>query len=172
MDKALSEAVTSLDEDEAHHGKAYWHARRAQAVTLAMAGLPYDKIGEELGVSPQQAWRLVSRTISETRNYAVDEMRQVENARLDRATTAIWNKVLDGDLKAIDAYLRIADRRARLNGLDAPTKVQLSVSIKAEMEEKLAELQTIIDAEVIEDEDIVEREERQAVEAYLEVMEA
>src|SRR5699024_12883913 len=91
-----------------------------------MAGLSYEKIGDELGISASAAWNLVNRTISETRNYAVDQLRQVENARLDRATTAIWNKVLEGDLKAVDSYLKIADRRGKANGLAAPTKVAMA----------------------------------------------
>lgn len=132
-----------------------------------MAGLPYEKIGEELEISASAAWNLVNRTISETRNFAVDQLRLVENARLDRATTAIWNKVLEGDLKAIDSYLKIADRRARMNGLDAPTKVQMSVSVKQEMEQKLAELQQVIQGEVVTDDDVVEREERQAIGPYV-----
>lgn len=150
------------------HGKVYRHARRAEAVTLAMAGLTYEQIGEQLDISASAAWSLVQRTIAETRNYAVDHLRSLENARLDRATTAIWNKVLDGDLKAVDAYLRIADRRAKLNGLDAPTKVQMAVSVRQEMEDKLSELVNVIEAEVISDEDVVEAEERLALGQYAE----
>ena len=137
-----------------------------------MAGLSYEKIGDELGISASAAWNLVNRTISETRNYAVDQLRQVENARLDRATTAIWNKVLEGDLKAVDSYLKIADRRAKLNGLDAPTKVQMSVSVKQEMEAKLSELQDVIDADVIHEEDVVSEEEQMALETYRNMSEA
>lgn len=155
-------------EQEPQSGKVYRHARRAQAVTLAMAGLSYEAIGEELGISTSAAWNLVQRTISETRNYAVDHLRLLENARLDRALTAIWNKVLEGDDKALNSFLRISERRARLNGLDAPTKVQMSVSVRQEMEERLAELQQVIDAEVVEEEDIVALEERRAYEEEVE----
>ena len=149
-------------ENDPQHGKAYRHARRAEAVTLAMAGLTYEKIGEELGISTSAAWHLVNRTIAETRNYAVDHLRLLENARLDRALTAIWNKVLEGDPAAVSSFLRISERRAKLNGLDAPTKVQMSVSVRQEMEERLAELQQVIDAEVVDEEDIVEAEENRA----------
>ena len=166
VSEAVSEALVQLDEDAPTHGKVYRHARRAEAVTLAMAGLSYEKIGEELGISTSAAHALVTRTIAETRNYAVDHLRELENARLDRMTTAIWNKVIEGDLKAVDSYLRIAERRAKLNGLDAPTRVQMAVSVRVEMEEKLRELQEVIDAEVVSEDDVVEAEERQAVERY------
>lgn len=151
---------------DATHGKAYRHARRAEAVTLAMAGLTYEQIGDKLGISTSAAWSLVNRTINETRNYAVDQLRLLENARLDRAQAAIWNDVLEGNLKAIDAYLKISDRRSKLNGLDAPTKVQMSVSVRQEMEEKLSELQKVIEGEVVDHADVVAEEEAAALEPY------
>lgn len=163
--ETVSLALESVEEPLTH-GKVYRHARRAEAVTLAMAGLSYEKIGEELGITPKSAWNLVNRTIEETRNYAVDELRLLENARLDRMTTAIWNKVLEGDLNAVNAYLRISERRAKLNGLDAPTKVQMAMSVRVEMEEKLRELQEVIDAEVVSEEDVVAAEEQLAIGQY------
>lgn len=53
----------------------------------------------------------------------VGEQRQVELQRLDVALQAVWEKVLAGDLFAIDRYLKIAERRSKLLGLDAPTKL-------------------------------------------------
>ena len=46
--------------------------------------------------------------------------------------------MLNGEDKAIDTFLRISQRRARLNGLDAPQKLDLNLSIRQEMEELLA----------------------------------
>lgn len=111
---------------------------------MALAGLTYEQIGEHLGVSASRASQLVNNTLEQTRNYAADQLRELENARLDRAQAAIWTDVIEGDLKAISTYLRIAERRAKLNGLDAPAKVQMAVSIRQEMESALESLQEVI----------------------------
>ena len=42
----------------------------------------------------------------------------MEDQRLDVALQVIWPKVLEGDLAAIDRFLAIATRRAKLWGLD------------------------------------------------------
>jgi hypothetical protein len=49
---------------------------------------------------------------------STDDFRKLQNERLDKALAAVWPAVLAGDSKAIDAFLRIEDRRSRLLGLD------------------------------------------------------
>lgn len=138
-------------------------ARRTEAMNLRLAGFSYEAIAERLGVSESAVHGLIGRTLEKAVNYSVEQLREVENARLDRAQAAIWTKVLNGDEKAIDSFLRISQRRARLNGLDAPQQVNLSVSVKNEMEQALGELrsvmmQNVIDAEVIEDDEDDDRD--------------
>jgi len=87
---------------------------------------------------------MIHRTLDMAEQRGVDELRSVENARLDRAQAAIWTAVLQGDLKAIDTFLKISARRARLNGLDAPTQINLKVSVRAEMEAALNELEQVV----------------------------
>ncbi|MFE2584014.1 hypothetical protein [Streptomyces sp. NPDC059378] len=56
----------------------------------------------------------------------VDELRAVDNLRLDRLFFIAYRQaVKDGNLNAIDRALRILERRARLNHLDkeAPAKI-------------------------------------------------
>lgn len=67
--------------------------------------------------------------------------RQQENERLDALLEAAWpratqpspvfdkeGEVIDHalDMRAVDTVLRLIDRRAKLNGLDMPTKAELS----------------------------------------------
>jgi hypothetical protein len=82
---------------------------------------------------------------------AAEELRAIENERLDVAEAAIWEAVKDGDLKAIAMFLRISARRSRMNGMDAPVRVDMSIGIRAEMEAKLAELRDVVLGEVIGD---------------------
>jgi|GEM_PF-1552761 len=46
------------------------------------------------------------------------EVRVLEAERLDAAASAIWPKVMDGDLRAQDTWLRNRSRNATLLGLD------------------------------------------------------
>ncbi|MEY2226870.1 hypothetical protein [Streptomyces sp. BF23-19] len=60
-------------------------------------------------------------------NDDVDEMRALEADRLDRLFFVAYKKaVRDQDLAAIDRTLRIMERRARLLGLDMPTKTEVA----------------------------------------------
>ena len=49
-----------------------------------------------------------------------------ELARLSAAEEAIWPKIIAGDLLAIDRLLRIMERRAKLLGLDAPKRIDIT----------------------------------------------
>ena len=124
-------------------------ARRAEALAYKLAGLPNAQIAERMGVSESGVIDLINRTLERATNKAAEEMRDIENARLDRAQAAIWTKVLAGDTKAVDTFLRISQRRARLNGLDAPTSINLSVSVRQEMEAALATLENVVLGQVI-----------------------
>jgi len=77
--------------------------------------------------------------------WSAAELRRVKNARLDRAQAAIWVKVIGGgELNAVHAFLRIPERWARLNGLDAPTTVSLDRGVRIELEAALTELETLL----------------------------
>jgi hypothetical protein len=53
-------------------------------------------------------------------------VRELELTRLDAMLLPLWRRVQAGEEKAIDRALRIMERRARLLGLDAPTRGELS----------------------------------------------
>lgn len=125
--------------------------RRLEAMSLRQAGLTWDQIGERLGIARDSARELVYRNLERADNREVDAQRAIENARLDRAQAAIWTRVLNGEDKAIDTFLRISQRRARLNGLDAPQKLDLNLSIRQEMEEALHNLERVVLGEVIQE---------------------
>lgn len=132
-------------------------ARRVEAMSLMIAGLTPEQIGQRMGISASGVKALVSRTLERATNRNVDALREIENQRLDRAQAAIWTKVLEGDLKAIDTFLRISTRRAKINGIDAPTNINLNIGIKQEMEAALDELHQVVMGEVLVDDDPDER---------------
>lgn len=130
--------------------------RRAEALSLRLAGFTYAQIAERLKINESSAHELVNRRIVDV-DENIEQLRAIENARLDKAQSAIWNKVLGGDEKAIDAFLRISQRRSRLNGMDAPQKVELGVRVRTEMEQALGELRQIV-MEQIEDADVIDED--------------
>lgn len=50
----------------------------------------------------------------------------IECRRLDALIEALWSKAVDGDEGAVATMLRVMERRARMLGLDAPTKHELT----------------------------------------------
>jgi hypothetical protein len=94
-----------------------------------MGGKTYDTIADELGVSKQRAYQLVTEGLTEIKTETHVEaarLKEVELARLDRLQVAIWEAVIKGDVQAIDRYLKIMKRRAELLGLDAPVKADVT----------------------------------------------
>ena len=108
-----------------------------KAYELRIAGLSYRKIGEALGIHHVSAFNYVKETLAILRAECKDlaeTYRDMELERLDQVQAAIYGKVLKGDVAAIDRLLKIQERRARLLGLDSPTKVEsketLDITIK------------------------------------------
>lgn len=105
-------------------------AKRRQALDLRMAGVPYDRIATELGyANKQNARRVVLQALAENEAESVKELRTIEGATLDRAQRAIWPAVIAGDIEAVRALVRISAQRARLFGLYAPTKIEVSEDV-------------------------------------------
>jgi DNA-binding CsgD family transcriptional regulator len=146
-----AEASDDLDLARKRREASAASARRVEALTLRLAGLSYEQIAERLHISREGAQDMVNRSLARAENLAAEEMRELEGSRLDRAQAAIWTQVLEGDVKAVQAFLQISARRARLFGLDAPTKLNISVSVRAEMEQALNALEQVVLGEVIHD---------------------
>lgn len=114
--------------------RAVTAARRAQAIQLRMSGVDWDTIAGRLGYAGKAAaCKDVSRALEATRQAsddAAEDLRLVESARLDRLQAAVWAQALHGDVKAVDAVLRVMERRARLLGLDAPAKIDQRSTVR------------------------------------------
>lgn len=99
---------------------------RRKAVQLRKAGFTYQEIADQIGMTRGNAYKLVAEAMQEFKTESAEEaqeVKRVELARLDHATRAIWSQVANGNHGAIDRLLRIMDRRAKLLGLDAPSKL-------------------------------------------------
>lgn len=139
--------------------------RDAEAARLRMLGVPLREISARLGFkTPSAAWKAIRRAIDAAPAEAGAALRQLEVEKLDGLERLMWatigkkrhlaqngKVVLDPETSepvtddtpvfhATDKLLRIADRRAKLLGLDAPTRV--STRNDSEMD---AEIQSLLD---------------------------
>ena len=96
--------------------------KRARAVELAAEGMSYGEIAQAVGYSHRgSAHRAVFKAITEREVENVDLLRVMEMDRLDVLLRALWPRVEDGDLAAINTAIRITETRIRLLGLDRRT---------------------------------------------------
>ncbi|HKJ76511.1 MAG TPA: hypothetical protein VKA64_04830, partial [Gammaproteobacteria bacterium] len=71
----------------------------------------------------------VSRALAEINAKTAEdaeEVKRLELERLDRMLLSLWPKVTNGDPQAVEKALKVSERRARLLGIDAPTRGELS----------------------------------------------
>ena len=109
--------------------------RQAKALELRSRGLSYRQIAQELGYSgPAGAYKAVGTGLDKTLREHSEDVRQLELERLDAMLDGVYGKATSGDDKAIHVALRIMERRAKLLGLDAPTK---GIMLTAEIENLL-----------------------------------
>jgi len=156
---AAAEVSAALDQSGRTSGaphntpaaKEISRARRVEALSMRLAGLPIGTIAERLGISESRVTSLIDNLLTTAENRTVAHMRALENARVDRAQAAIWARVLEGDIKAVSEFRRLSEHRAKMNGLNVPQQVDLSVSVRREMQTALAELDHMLEAEVIEE---------------------
>ncbi len=87
---------------------------------LRIGGATYREIGEALGASRHGAHELVKKELQRLRRDALeaaDDLRAIEVARLESLHLALWPQRTSP--RVADTIIRLAERRARLLGLDA-----------------------------------------------------
>jgi len=101
--------------------------RKKEALELRIAGVSYDAIATKLGYKSRSgAFEAVKTALVQTLIEPAEELRNIEVLRLDKALKAIWSQVLGGNLPAVDRYIKVAQRRADLLGLDAPKRTDVT----------------------------------------------
>lgn len=118
--------------------------REQEILKLRRGGLTFDLIGQRVGLTTAGAHDAYQRALTRILAEDVEAIRRLETERLDLAQSAIWGKVLQGDNPSIANLLRIMERRAKLLGLDQPTRIQAEVitydgnTVRSELERILA----------------------------------
>jgi hypothetical protein len=150
-------------------------AKDQEAATMRSRAMTYQSIGDHFGVTRQAAFAMVQRAIADIPKEGAEEVVRLEIEKLDfleRKLYEIMTKehvafgasgkvvTLDGVpveddspvMKAIDGLLKVADRRAKLLGLNAPTKHEVITldSVQAEIRRLEAQLGEIDELDAIE----------------------
>lgn len=118
--------------------------KQRRAVELRTTGMSFDRIAEELHYrdrsSAHKAYLAGLAQLPALEDRTT--MLQVETARLDALQAAVWSMAMAGESEAVRDVLAIMSRRARLLGLDAPTKTEHKVTseLDAEIEGMLADM--------------------------------
>lgn len=100
--------------------------KERQCLELRKAGATFEQIAKEVGYKfPSGAEKAIRRALKKTIQQPADDLRKLMILRLDRMLLAIWPSIQTGDTKAILAALKIEERRARLLGLDSPSRVEV-----------------------------------------------
>ncbi|MFB6568378.1 hypothetical protein [Streptomyces noursei] len=109
--------------------QAFTAERRAKAIKMKIDGASYSEIAAALGYASRSAAHMdVKRSLEKhviEEGLAIEAWRELELARLDTLQQAIWDKAMSGDPRAIEAALKILDRRAKLLGLDSAIKLEV-----------------------------------------------
>ena len=103
--------------------------RRIKSLELRKNGATYRQIGVALGVSYETAHRDVMRELAALAAQAhghAEDLRALETERLDMVLLSLAKSVRDGNLGAIDRWVRVSESRRKLLGLDLPVKQEVT----------------------------------------------
>lgn len=112
-----------LKHQAAHPVDAAVELKKSNALRLRIRGLSYGRIAEDIGVSKSMAHAYVVEALDELRALnaeSASQLRELELSRLDVQREKLWDgeSALEPDVN--NSLIRIAERRARLAGLDVP----------------------------------------------------
>ena len=103
--------------------------REYEVLKYRRGGMTFDQIAQRVGYkNASGAKAAYKRAMIRTLQPVADELRDTQIDRLETALLAIWNKVLKGDLRAIDRLIAISRRESELLGMDAPKQAQVEVT--------------------------------------------
>lgn len=112
-------------------------SRQVEALRLRASGMNYEEIGKAMGIPKGSAYRHVMKALASLRENVkeeADQVRVLELQRLDGLFKRAFEAVDSGDIRAIDQAIRCMDRRAKLMGLDAATRQEISACLTSSAE--------------------------------------
>ena len=110
--------------DTKANSEAELFERRAKEFELRKAGASLKQIADRFGVSMVTVHKDIEWCFQQLLPAEdIAEMRAMEVARIDTLRLGLWRQASTGDIAAIDCWIRLSARMAKLVGLDAPVKL-------------------------------------------------
>lgn len=103
--------------------------RQLQALQLRQDGYTYQQIGDELGITKEAAWMLVDKALKNYREAVKESTRELVEitlAQLDGLLHTYIPLTKTGDDKAAGVVLKTISEKAKLVGMYAPSKTELT----------------------------------------------
>ena len=99
-----------------------------KALSLWIKGATFEQIAAAgFGISNANgAWRAVHRALARIPKEDADQAREAQLARLQALRLLLWNHAGADPIKAAEALIKLEARKARLLGLEMPTKVAIT----------------------------------------------
>lgn len=97
--------------------------QREKVLALRITGKSMREIGAEMKISGTRVYQIIVAAIDELRannTESAEHVRRLELERLDAMTVQLWGQ--RDNARSADTLLRIMERRAKLLGIDSPTK--------------------------------------------------
>lgn len=101
--------------------------RLKKMVLLRKVGMTLQAIADQCGVNKSTVSRELDKAYKELYHEDANQHVQLELARLEELQRAIYPAALKGDVKAVNASVRVSESKRKLLGIDKPTKLELGL---------------------------------------------
>lgn len=115
--------------------KAMISAKRNREIyELRLKGWAPHEIADKFNLDPSRISQIITAVLDEQQQYNKElgkRLLEMELDRLDKLALALHTQAMqDGDPRAIDSYLKIMERRAKMVGLDIGKEENTEQSLK------------------------------------------
>jgi hypothetical protein len=133
----VAEAVNPIEQSKRGGGDHSSRSAQLQsreneqrALALWIRGATFEQIASAgFGItSASGAWRAVHRGLRRIPEAEATEARKAQLTRLQAIRMHIWNNAPKDPIRAAEALIKLEAREARLLGLDAPVKTEVSAT--------------------------------------------
>lgn len=132
--------MTARNMNKADIHKEKWMDEAWKCYELRLKGMSLRQIAPLVGLSRGTVAKRLEDANRAIVLPGVEEMRKMEDERLDKLLSALDRKIDAGDTRAIEVAIKLHERRAKLHGLDRPAEMNVTVHEIDDRDRELAEL--------------------------------
>ena len=126
----LADGITCVGEEERHTFPGFQRCIACEVCLASCELNALDGVAQlPKGYDERYAWMDVKAELDRIRENvaeAAEQVRTLEAERLDKLFLAMYTQASKGNQGAVDRCLRIMERRAKLYGLDTPSKHEVT----------------------------------------------